>query len=131
MRLAFLYGSDTRRQVSTTGFARTQLSAMALVSPIRPRIWVSLPLESLICRPISSSSWQNSRTCTSGASCLSTMIIVFCLLCLFLSCETARETGSFAAACSVKLQYSEVRDAMISLHETEVKRNFEFFPKKW
>ena len=56
---------------------------------------------------------------------------MFCLLCLFLSCETARETGSFAAACSVKLQYSEVRDAMISLHETEVKRNFEFFPKKW
>ena len=74
---------------------------------------------------------QNSRTCTSGASCLSTIIIVLCLLCLFLSCETARETGSFAAACSVKLQYSEVRDAMISLHETEVKRNFEFFQKKW
>ena len=37
----------------------------------------------LICRPISCSSWQNSRTCTSGASCFSTMIIVFCLLCLF------------------------------------------------
>jgi hypothetical protein len=41
--------------------------------------------------------------------------------------KTARETGSFAAACSVKLQGSEVCDAMISLQETEVKRILNFF----
>ena len=42
-RLAFLYGSLTRRQASTTGWAITQLSATALVSPTRPMMWLSRP----------------------------------------------------------------------------------------
>ena len=58
LRLAFLYGSDTRRQLSTMGLAKSQLSLSALVSPIRPRMWVSLPTESLIWKPIASSSRQ-------------------------------------------------------------------------
>ena len=81
LRLAFLYGSDTRRQVLTTGFASTQLSLKDLVSPIRPRMCVSLPIESLIVKPMPRSSRQNASTAAGAAWSFKTMIIKQVLRC--------------------------------------------------
>ena len=68
---------------------------------------VIVPLESLICRPMPSSSRQNSWTCASGAFCFSTMIMVVSPLPSHTVLGTAQETGSVAAACFIKLQFPE------------------------
>ena len=50
-------------------------------------------------------------------------------ICLLYLLKTAGETGSFAVVCLPELQETEVCDAMISLHGTEVKSDFKIFGK--
>jgi hypothetical protein len=94
LRLAFLYGSLTRRQVSTTGLASTQLSARSFVSPISPRMWVSRPTESLMANPMPRSSAQNCCTWAAGAFCFKTMIMA--VLSLSVSVVKISDTGILA-----------------------------------